>query len=177
MSEESKEKRTLVEWINDHPKSTFITRAILWAILAGGLPFAFIAWRYGIFKDSGSIAISGWGIIGIVIAAIFVFVLAGYIRKGLKPGPFKYLANGFCKVVLPLVILLIVVEGVKRDIALFEKALIVTTVCELIAIPVNPFPEWLAKRQSEMKLEEQEGVFEAMWNKFFAKKKEAEKEE
>ncbi len=174
MEEES--KKTLGEWLDSHPKSVFITRAVSWAIFAAGLPFAFIAWRYGIFKEQNVVAISGWGMLGIIILIVFFITLASYVKKGLKPGFFKQCASGFCKVILPLLAVLLIIEGVKNDIALFEKALCVTIACELVAIPVNPFPEWLAKRQSEMKLEEQEGMLEAMWNKYFTKKKEEEKE-
>ena len=168
---EEEDKKTLAEWIAEHPQATFITRAIAWSIFAGGLPFAFIAWRYGIFKDQGTIAISGWGILGIVILGIFFFSLANYIRKGMQPGLFKQCASGFCKVILPLLAVLVIVEGIKADIQLFERALGVTIVCELVAIPINPFPEWLEKRQKDLKLAEREGYFEGMWNKFFEKKK------
>ena len=169
--EEQKEKKTLAGWIEEHPKSVFITRAISWAVFAAGLPFAFIAWRYGIFKDQNSIAISGWGLLGIIILIVFFITLANYIRKGLEPGMFKQCASGFCKVILPLLAVLLIVQGIKSDIELFEKALGVTIVCEIVAIPINPFPEWLAKRQKDLKLEEQEGMFEGLWNKYFDKKK------
>lgn len=168
----AEEKKTFAEWVDEHPKSIFITRAIAWAILAAGLPFAFIAWRYGIFRQQTTIAITGWGIIAIIIVGIFLITLASYVRKGLKPGMFKQMASGFCKVILPLLVLLLIVEGIKNDIALFEKALEVTIVCELVAIPVNPFPAWLYKRKMEMKLDEQEGMFEGLWNKYFEKKRE-----
>ena len=105
MKKEEGEKQTLGEWLDEHPKSVFITRAVTWAILAAGLPFAFIAWRYGIFKEQSKIAISGWGVLALVIIIIFVLTLANYIRKGLKPGIFKQCASGFCKVVLPLGVL------------------------------------------------------------------------
>ena len=169
--EEENNKPTLAEWIQAHPKSVFAMRAITWAIFAGGLPFAFIAWRYGIFKSQNTIAISGWGVIAIVILA-FLFTIINYVRRGLKPGLFKQCVSGFCKVILPLLAVLLIADGIKEDIALFEKALIVTITCELIAIPINPFPEWLEKRRKEQNLEEQEGYFEAMWKKFFDKKKE-----
>ena len=168
-------KPTLGEWLDNHPKSVFITRAVMWAIFAAGLPFAFIAWRYGIFKEQTAIALNGWGVLGIVILIVFFITLAGYIRKGIKPGYFKQCASGFCKVVLPLLAILLILEGIKSDIELFEKALCVTIVCELVAIPINPFPQWLEERRKEQNLEEQEGVAEVLWNKFFDKKKEEEK--
>lgn len=178
MSEQNNEdKKTLVEWLTEHPRAVFLTRAFAWAVFAAGLPFAFIAWRYGIFKNQGTIAISGWGMIGIIIVGCFVLALVNYVRQGLRPGFLKQCVGGFCKIVLPLLIVLLIVQGIKDDLALFEKALGVTIVCELVAIPLNPFPEWLEKRRKELHLEEQESMFGALWDKFFSKKEENEKKE
>ena len=174
MAEE--EKKTIAEWLNEHPRAVFLTRAAAWAIFAGGLPFAFIAWRYGIFKDQGSIVISGWGILGIVFLAVVFLAIASYVKQGMRPGFFKQCVSGFCKIILPLTALMLIIQGIKNDIQLFENALGVTIVCEIIAIPINPFPEWLEKRKKELKLEEQESFLGACWDTFFNKKKENESE-
>ena len=165
-------KKTLTEWISEHPQTVFITRAVAWFTFAGLLPFAFIAWRYGLFKDQGAIVISGWGIIGIIILAAVILAIAGYVKQGMKPGLLKQCVSGFCKIILPLLALMLCIQGIKNDIELFEKALGVTIACEIVAIPLNPFPEWLEKRRKEMNLEEQESMFGALWDKFFAKKRE-----
>lgn len=175
--DEPKEHKSIWQWLDEHPKTVFITRALIWATLAMVLPFVFIAYRYGLFRDAGAISLSGWGIIAVIIVVVFAFTVVGYIRKGLKDGMVKQCLTGFMKIIVPLVAVLLIVQGIKTDFGLFQTALGVTIACEAVAIPINPFPSWLAKRKKEQNLEEQEGMFEAMWNKFFAKKKENEKDE
>ena len=176
VAEEPKEKKTIWQWLQEHPKTVFATRVLAWTCFAMVLPFVFIAYRYGLFRDNGAISVSGWGIIAIIIVLVFAITVINYIRKGLKPGMLKQCVMGVVKVIIPLVAVLLIVQGIRTDIDLFTKALGVTIACELVAIPLNPFPAWLEKRRKEQNLEEQEGMFEAMWNKFFAKKKENEKE-
>ena len=174
VKEEPKKRKTLREWAEEHPKTTFATRAVTWFTFAAILPFLFIAFRYGIFKSTGTIALSGWGIIAVIIFAAVLIGLLNYLRQGMREGMAKQCIMGFCKIIVPLLMVMVIVEGIKTNIDLFLKALGVTIACELIAIPINPFPAWLEERRKEMNLEEQESVFGALWDKFFAKKKEHE---
>ncbi len=172
--EVKKEKKSLMVWIAEHPKTTFATRAVAWFTFAAVLPFLFIAFRYGIFKSQGTIALSGWGIIGVIIFAAVLIGLIGYLKQGMKEGMAKQCLVGFCKIIVPLLMVLIIVKGIQSNVELFMKALGVTIACEAIAIPINPFPAWLEARRKEKGLEEQESVFGALWDKFFSKKKEHE---
>jgi hypothetical protein len=173
-AEPKKEKKSLMVWMAEHPKTTFAARAFTWAAFAAILPFMFIAFRYGIFKNQGTIAISGWGIIAVVIVAVFLIGLLGYLKQGMREGMAKQCIVGFCKIVVPLLMVLAVVQGIRSNIDLFVKALGVTIACEIVAIPINPFPAWLEERRKEKNLEERESLFGALWDKFFAKKKEYE---
>lgn len=168
------EKKSLMVWIAEHPKTTFAVRAIAWAVFAAVLPFVFIAYRYGIFKAQNRLALSGWGILAVIIVAAFLIGLLGYLKQGMKEGMAKQCIMGFCKIVVPLIMVMVIVKGIQNNIGLFIKALGVTITCEIIAIPINPFPEWLEKRRKEQGLEERESMFGALWDKFFAKKKENE---
>lgn len=167
-------KKTFGEWLNEHPKSVFAIRAITWFVFAAVLPFLFIAFRYGIFKSTGTIALSGWGIIAVVIVAAVLIGLLGYLKQGMREGMLKQCIMGFVKIIIPLLMVMIIVNGIKTNIDLFLKAIGVTIACEAIAIPLNPFPAWLEERRKEKNLEEQESVFGALWDKFFTKKKEHE---
>ena len=177
MAEEEKQKKTLREWTSEHPKTIFITRFLAWATFACVLPFVFIAYRYGIFKDNNVIALSGWGIIVVIIILVFCLSLFSYIKQGMEDGMVKQCLMGFTKIIIPLMAILLIVQGIRSNIELFEKALGVTIACEFVAIPINPFPSWLAKRKKEKKLEEQESMFGALWDKFFSKKKENDNEQ
>ena len=165
------EKRTLLEWCEDHPKTVFAIRFVLWTAFAAALPFAFIAWRYQIFTPQTKMQLTGWGFIAILILIIFVITLIRYVYKGLRPGVFKQCIAGFTKVVLPLCILLLLVHSIESTIHLFKQALGCVILCETAALPFNPFPTWLEKRRKEDKTIEAESVADVFWDKFFKMKK------
>ena len=84
--EQEQEKKDIVEWCIEHPKQFFALRAIVWTIFAAVLPFSFIAWRYDIFKKGSELQLSGWGIIAVIIVAVFAIILIRYVFLALKPG-------------------------------------------------------------------------------------------
>lgn len=172
--EQPKQKKSFKEWYVEHPKTVFGIRLVLWATFSAILPFIFIAYRYGIFTKNSSISLSGWGFIGIIILLIFVITLVKYLYEGMKPGLFKQCVGGFCKVILPLLILLLLVEEIRSHIELVEQALGCVIVCELVGIPLNPFPEWLEKKRVEEGREKAQTLSEVFWDTFFKKKKDHE---
>ena len=171
MENEEEKKKGLKAWYESHPKTVFTIRLILWAAFSAILPFIFIAWRYGIFKSTSKISLSGWGIIGVIILVVFIITLVAYLYKGMKPGLAKQCIGGFVKIILPLVILLLFVVEIKNHIQVTYQALSCVIICELVGIPLNPFPDWLEKRRVEQGKEKAETLSEIFWDKFFKKKK------
>lgn len=159
-----------VEWMEAHPKTVFIIRLILWTTFACVLPCAFIAWRYGIFTKASQLHLSGWGAIAIVIAVVFTIKVIKYFYKGMKPGFLKQCIHGFCSIILPLLILLIVVVAIRDSLDLFIQALGCVIICELIGIPLNPFPAWLEKRKQEDGKEHVESITDIVLDKIFKRK-------
>lgn len=136
-------------------KKIFLTRAIAWAILACGAPVAFIGWRYDLFRKVGTLQLSGWGMIALIIAFAFIRVLVGYIRAGFVGWSMtKQIVEGIIKVLLPLGVLYALCIGIRANLDYFIQALGCVILCEAAAIPVNPFPEWVWKKSS--------GRFESM---------------
>lgn len=172
--ESKKEKKSFAEWYSEHPKTVFSIRFVLWATFSAILPFIFIAYRYGIFTKNSKISLSGWGIIGVVILVVFLITLVKYLYEGMKPGLAKQCVGGVCKIVLPLVIVLLLVVEIKNHIQLVEQALGCVILCELVGIPLNPFPEWLERRRVEQGKEKAETLSEIFWDTFFKKKKDNE---
>lgn len=168
------EKKSLTEWLQEHPKTVFGFRVFLWAVCAAVLPFAFIAWRYDIFTPQTKIKLTGWGFIAIIILVIFISTLIKYIYKGLRPGLAKQCIFGFVSIILPLVVLYLLVTSIESNIGLFKQALGCVILCEAIAIPLNPFPAWLAKRQEEDGKRKAETMSDVFWDKFFNHKKDGE---
>lgn len=136
-------------------KRVFALRAVLWAVFAAGMPVAFIGWRYDLFKKVGTLQLSGWGMIALVIALIFVHVLVRYIKAGFVEWSMtKQVLNGVIKVLIPLGALYALCIGIRANLDYFIQALGCTIVCEAMAIPINPFPKWI--------YEKSKGRFESM---------------
>ncbi len=169
-TKKEKSSKTFTEWYQEHPKTVFAIRFILWVIFSVVLPFVFIAWRYGIFTSSSTIKLSGWGIIAVVIVIVFIITLIRYLYKGMKFSIWKQIITGFISIVLPLLIVLLIVTEIEGHIALVKQALICVIVCELIGIPLDPFPAWLEQRRIEQGKEQAETLSEIFWNNFFKKK-------
>lgn len=165
------EKNKLSKWMDEHEKTVFVTRFILWTTCAAILPFSFIAWRYKIFTSNSQIKLTGWGFIAIIILIIFFSTLIKYVYKGLNPGMTKQCIAGFVSIILPLITLYLLITSIENSIALFKQALGCVILCETAGIPINPFPEWLAKRQIENRNEKVESVSDIFWDTFFKKKK------
>ena len=133
MTDEEKRKRKI-----------FWVRAILWALFACFIPVAFIGWRYDLVKQVGSLQLSGWGLFGIIIIFVFLYVVVKYIRAGfVEWSMIKQIINGVVKVVLPLGALLALCIGLRNNIDIFIQSLSCVLLSEVIAIPINPFPEWV----------------------------------
>lgn len=167
-------RKSLKDWCDEHPKAVFAIRCVLWIISAAVLPFLFIAWRYGIFTNSSKMSLTGWGFIAIIIVVIFIITFIKYICKALKPGFAKQCIVGFVTIILPLTVLYLLVCSVEDTIALFKQALGCVIICELVGIPLNPFPAWLEQKRVADKKEEADTMTDIFWKKFFDKKKEEE---
>lgn len=168
--EEVKEKKSFITWIKEHPKTVFITRLILWITFAAVLPFLFIALRYGIFTNQSQFKLTGWGFIAIIIILVFVGTLVKYLCKGLKPGLAKQCVVGFVKIILPLSALFLLTKSIEDSIHLFNQALGCVILCELVSIPLNPFPAWIEKINKDNEEKKVESLSDIIWQKFFDKK-------
>jgi hypothetical protein len=94
-------------------------------------------------------SLSGWGIVGILIVFFFVKYVLKMLKTGLPFSLFTQCISGILKVILPLVCVYMLVEALKGSIDYFAQALAFTIVCEIIAIPINPLPKWLADTRTE----------------------------
>ena len=151
--EEENKKHNLITWLKEHPKTVFWTRFVFWTLLACVLPFIFIVWRFELFQPISKIQIGGWGIIAIVIVAVFAFAIIRYIRLALsaKYSLISQCLSGFCKIIIPLCVIMVILYNIKSNIDLFLQVMGVVTVCEAVAIPINPLPKWAYECQKEVR--------------------------
>ena len=154
MNQEETKKKALSE------KQVFWIRFACWSIFACIVPVVFIIWRYDLFTKITAIQFGGRGMLAIIIVATFLIVLANYIKKAFsKRSMTKQIISGICKVVLPLLTLLLVLYSIRNNIDLFLQALGCVIISEAIAIPINPM--------SKRVYEESKGATEDTIDYFF----------
>lgn len=141
------------------PRQVFWMRMGFWALFACILPVSFIVWRFDLFSKKPSIG--GWGIVVIIIVAVFVLSLIKYVKAGMKFSLVKQVINGVCKVIIPLLVAVLMLECLKNEIDLAIQVLTITITCECIAIPLNPLPQWAYDNRNE----EIESIFDIMWSR------------
>lgn len=174
VEEETEEEKG--NWFEEHPKTVFWTRFVSWACFACVFPLIFLMWRFKIFQKVAKIHIGGVGLIVIIIIAVFAFTIIKYIKLALKArhtllGQFL---DGFCKIIIPLLTALIILYNVRDDIDALIQALSCVTICEAIAIPLNPLPKWAYEMQKNVKEEERKDTVDYVLDGFFKRKKEFE---
>lgn len=171
LDEEKKNK--LIAWIEEHPKTVFWLRFALWTLFSCVLPFLFIIFRFEIFPSISKMRLSGFGVIAIVIVAFFVFAILRYIRIALSAeySLIGQIINGFCKIIIPLIAALLILNSVKSSVDLMMQALGCVIACEAVAIPFNPLPKWAYERQKDVRAEERKEAFDYLLDGFFKRKK------
>lgn len=162
-----KEKKNITETIKEHPKTTFFVRLVFWVIFALIIPICFIGFRFELFSKKAELALSGWGVIVVIIAAIFLFVFLKYIKLGLskKHNLFIQCLNGILKITLPLIIVFVVLYNIKNNLEYFMQALGCIILCETIAIPINPMPQWVYEQQKDVREDERKDTIDYLISK------------
>lgn len=173
---QKEQKKTFSTFIEEHPKTTFWSRFVSWTLFACVLPFSFIVWRFKLFGKISAIQIGGWGIIAIIIVAAFIFTIIRYIKLAFK-GTYSLIGqilSGVCKVLLPLIVFMIMLHGLRNSVDLMVQALGCIIACEAIAIPLNPLPKWAYEMQKEVRDGERKDTVDYLLTEFFKRKKDNE---
>lgn len=142
-----KKEKTEEELQRDKERKIFMVRAILWALFSCAIPVGFIGWRYDLFRQAGSLQLSGWGLIGTIIIIIFLYVVVKYVRAGFVEWSLtKQIIDGVVKIILPIGAILAVTISIRNNLDVFIQSVSCALISEVIAIPLNPFPEWVWKK-------------------------------
>ncbi len=134
----------------------FWIRFAIWTVIAVLTPIGFLFYRYDMFvkvhtTESDSYSITGWGIFACIIVAIFLLYVVREAKKGLPYGSmFSQCIDGY-SLLIPMVIVILILDSIKDSIAAFEQVMIVLTVCEAVAVPINPMRRWAWEHNIEMK--------------------------
>ena len=175
MEENEVKTNKLVAWVEEHPKTVFWARFVAWFMFSCALPFSFIVWRFKLFQKISKIQVGGWGVVAILIVAVFVFTVIRYVKMVLSA---KYsltaqILGGFCKIVLPLLAALIMLYCIKEEVDAAIQVLGCVTICELVAIPLNPLPKWAYEAQKDVREEERKETVDYILDQFFKRKKDS----
>lgn len=164
-----KKEKTEEQLQKEKETRIFVIRVILWSLFSCVAPVLFIGFRYDLFRKASSLQLSGWGIIAVIIIVVFLYVVTKYIRAGFGQWSFvKQIIDGVIKVVLPLATVLAIAVSIRNNLDAFIQSLSCVLVCEVIAIPVNPFPEWVYKKSKGRF----EGMVDFVADRFYNKKEE-----
>lgn len=136
-------------------KKAFWIRLVLYVLFGGVAPGAFLIWRFDLFSEISSLSIGGWGIVCIAFVGIFFLKMLKAVKEGLPYSFGTQCINGICKIILPLLIALLILYAVQNCITELMQFLGVVIVCEVIAIPLNPIPQWA----HENGIKEEEGKY------------------
>lgn len=148
-------------------KKIFWIRFTIYILFGGVIPIAFLIWRFNLFTRIDKISIGGWGILAILFAAFFVIKLMKQAKKGMPFSIVKQTINGYSKVIIPLLAVVLVLYFTKDFIDQITQFLIVLIISEMIAIPANPFPKW----ERDNGIQEQDNRFKKFCDYFWKSKK------
>jgi hypothetical protein len=123
-------------------KKTFWIRFAVYAVFGVVVPCAFLIWRFNLFKEISGISIGGWELVCIIFVAGFFIKTLKSVKKGLPYSYFSQIITGVYKVIIPLCIGLAVIYYLQDVIKQVIQFLCVLIPCELVAIAVNPLPQW-----------------------------------
>ena len=100
--------------------------------------------RCNILQTKSILQINLWLLIAIIILASVLSVVFYYCIASLKTKYFwwKQILVGAAKIILPLVVVYAGVNWLADNVEILKEFILVTIVCESVAIVVNPFPKW-----------------------------------
>ena len=165
---------TILNWLDSHPKTTFWSKFVLWALLSCVIPFILIAYRFDLFKTVSKLSVSGWGILAVILVAVFAFTVIRYIKLAFanQYSLFGQVLSGVCKIILPLVATYLILDNIKENLQSFLNVLGIVILCEFVAIPLNPLPKWAYEMQKDLRAEERKETFDYLLDGFFNRSKE-----
>ena len=127
-------------------KKIFIVRVCLYILFGLILPSAFIIWRYDLFKTVSKVNLSGWAIVLGIIVLTFTIITLRYILHAKKYSYTKQIIKGVCSIILPLLFIIFVLYSARNTIDQLLQVLGCVTICETIAIVINPLEKWAYKQ-------------------------------
>lgn len=141
-------------------KKEFWYRFSVYILFGLLIPATFLIWRFKLFEKVSKVSVGGWGIVAVIFVAIFFISMLKAIRKGMPFSITTQIIEGFCKLIIPLIIACTCIYFMQDLMKEMYQFLLVLILSETVAIVVNPIPQWA----HENKIEEQENKLRGIIN-------------
>ena len=153
----SEEKKKLLS----DSKKVFLLRMVLFLIFSVGIPFTYLTIKYDLFKPTTSIQVGFWGVFAFALLCVVVFVMirSYIIAMKTKYSYLKQILEGFIKVVLPIIFVIVACKYLENNMKMVVEAMYIILPCEIVAILINPLPKWCYDNNVEGIMEISEKVF------------------
>lgn len=148
-TEEPKVNETEEKEIKKEKRQVFWIRFCLYFIFGVVIPCGFLIWRFDLFKVVNKMQTNVWTIVLVCFILGFFLNIAKQVRKGLRFSMLTQCLDGIIKIMLPLLIAIICIYLAKDCMEEIMEFLIVVFICEVVAIPMNPFPQWCYEHELE----------------------------
>jgi hypothetical protein len=137
----------------------FWIRFILWSSFSVIIPAVVIITQYEIFTERNSTTkITGWGLVFLIAIAGGVFYIIKSLGEAENNPWINGMARGVKNIILPLLLIYYLTGIITYNLVKFNTILIVTLIAEAIALPINPFPEYIHKRREDKKVKQTLGI-------------------
>jgi uncharacterized protein YacL len=143
-------------------KGQFWTRLSFYILFAWVIPATFLIYRFNLFSKVDSISIGGWGIVFIVFTGVFFSKLLKAIRNGLPFSMATQILTGIVKSIIPLIIACFASYYLRNCMTEVFQFLVVVTLCQIVAIVVNPLPQWAHENKLEEGKSTMKELFESL---------------
>ena len=131
-------------------KGIFIIRLIFYVCFSLIAPLAFLVWRFQLFQTVSKVSVGGWGLILIIFFIVYIWKLVNSVRQGMKFGIPKQILDGLCGITIPLFTTYWILWWLNGCIEELIEFVLVLTVCETVAIPINPIKKWQYENHKEI---------------------------
>jgi len=130
-------------------KKEFLTKLILFITFSIIAPIVYLSIRFSLFTSKTSLSL--WGVFVLMILCSMIIIMLKYYLSGMKTkwSIAKQIINGFLKIIMPLVIILILAIWFKAkytwllsNIDAFIEVMCVIIGCEIFAVLINPLDKW-----------------------------------
>ena len=138
--------------IKKHPKTWFAIRLVLFVLIGIVGPLVIIYSQYQMFSPRvpDSIKIHGWGIVALLILASGMYYVISSLAKAFSNYFIRQIMAGLGKIIIPMVLAYLIVNTIAANVDKIKIILLGSLICEIIAVPLNPIPPLLYKREERI---------------------------